>query len=102
MMYRLNNYFLEKEKIIKLLKTGVSVPKQGLIQAEQPLGADFDSEVLAISKSRKQALAVMTKGGYINKLWVIFHCNPRRLKAFLKSGEVKWSFDTKKVKYVSL
>ena len=72
-----------------------------VVPAELFLGADFDSEALAVSESHEQALAVMTKGEYVNKLHDIFYCHPRRLEAFVKSGVVNWPFDTKNVEPVS-
>ena len=53
-----------------------------------------------MSESHEQALAVMTKGEYVNKLHDIFHCHPRRLEAFVKSGVVNWPFNPTKVKPV--
>ena len=48
-----------------------------------------------------EALAVTSKGDYVNKLHDIFHSHPRRLEALVKSGVVNWPFDPKKVKPVS-
>ena len=72
-----------------------------VVPAELLLGADFDSEALAVSESHEQALVVMTKGEYVNKLHDIFYCPLRRLEAFVKRGVVNWPFDTKTVKPVS-
>ena len=54
-----------------------------------------------VSESYEQGSAVMTKGEYVNKLHDIFHCHPRGLEAFVKSGVVNWPFDTKKVKLLA-
>ena len=64
---------------------------------EQLLGSDFTPEALNVF----EALAVKTKGDYVNKLYNIFHCHRRRLEALVKSGVVNWPFDSKKVEPVS-
>ena len=62
------------------------------------LSTAYDTNALELSESYEQALAVMTKGEYVNKLHDIFHGQPRCLEAFVKSGVVNWPFNTKKVK----
>ena len=69
-----------------------------VVPAEQLLGSNISADALNVF----EALAVTSKGDYVNKLHDIFHSHPRRLEALVKSGVVNWPFDPKKVKPVSL
>ena len=72
-----------------------------VVPVEQLLGDDYDAEDKIVAEAHEQALAVMTKGEYVNKLHDIVHCHARRLEAMVKGGVMQWPFDPKKVKPVS-
>ena len=70
------------------------------VPAKKLLGTNYDSEALFVPESHEQALVMMTKGEYSNKLYDIFPCHTRRLEAFATSGVVCWPFNPTKVKPV--
>ena len=72
-----------------------------VVAVEQLLGDDYDADDRIVSEAHEQALAVMTKGEYVNKLHDIVHCHARRLEAMVKGGVMNRPFDAKKVKPVS-
>ena len=42
------------------------------VNIQDILGEDFDEDSLAVAEAKEQALSVMTKGDYVNKLHDIF------------------------------
>ena len=52
-----------------------------MVLIEQLLGSDLTPEALNVF----EALAITTKGDYVNKLPDIFHCHPQRLEAVASS-----------------
>ena len=63
-----------------------------VVPGKQLLGSNITAEALTAF----EALAVISKGDYANKLPDIFHSRPRRLEALVKSGVVNWPFNPKK------
>ena len=50
-----------------------------VVTIEQLLGDDYNADDRIVSKAHEQALAVKTKGEYVNKLHDIVSCHAMRL-----------------------
>ena len=66
-----------------------------VVPVEEFLGDDYDADDRIVAEPYEQALAVMTKGEFVDKLHDIVHCYARRLEAMAKGKVMQLPFESK-------